>query len=122
MMDPRRLSWFGTPGPLAFILEREGYQVAVADDGPGSPSDIRLRNFSAGFTTKEGGTGLGLAIVKHLVGLMGGEVHAANRPTCAIVRTASSRTPSITCQMSRFRFEESTSVSIMNAELTDPML
>jgi hypothetical protein len=39
-----------------------------------------------------------------------------------IVRMASSRTPSITCQISRFRLEESTSVSIMKAELTDPML
>jgi hypothetical protein len=39
-----------------------------------------------------------------------------------IVRSASSRTPSMTCQMSRPRAETSTSVTIMNAELTDPML
>ena len=39
-----------------------------------------------------------------------------------MVRTASSWTPSITCQMSRSRLEESTRVSIMKAELTDPML
>ena len=46
----------------------------------------------------------------------------ASRRMPGIVRSASSRTPSITCQMSRFRLEESTSVSIMKAELTDPML
>jgi hypothetical protein len=39
-----------------------------------------------------------------------------------IVPSASACTPSMTCQMLRDRFDESTSVIIMNAELTDPML
>jgi hypothetical protein len=39
-----------------------------------------------------------------------------------MVRSASCWTPSITCQMSRFRLDESTRVINMKAEFTDPML
>ncbi len=46
----------------------------------------------------------------------------ASRRIPGMVRTASSRTPSITCQMSRLRLEESTSVTIMLAAFTAPML
>ncbi len=46
-------------------------QVAVADTGPGIPSDIREKVFTPFFTTKSRGTGLGLATAKRLV-----EAHA----------------------------------------------
>lgn len=45
-------------------------RIAVADSGPGIPSDIRDRIFEPFFTTKARGTGIGLATAKRLV-----EVH-----------------------------------------------
>ena len=50
------------------------FDVSIADDGPGIPSDKRERIFEAYYTTKEKGTGLGLATVKHNVELYGGSV------------------------------------------------
>jgi signal transduction histidine kinase len=46
-------------------------QVAVADTGPGIPSDIREKVFTPFFTTKRRGTGLGLPTAKRLI-----EAHA----------------------------------------------
>ncbi len=46
-------------------------QVAVADTGPGIPSDIREKVFTPFFTTKTRGTGLGLPTAKRLI-----EAHA----------------------------------------------
>ncbi|HVB39194.1 MAG TPA: ATP-binding protein [Vicinamibacterales bacterium] len=61
-------------------------QLTVADQGPGIPESDLTRVFERFYrvdksrTEDPGGTGLGLSIVKHLVGLLGGDVRAANRP------------------------------------------
>ena len=65
--------------------------VEVADEGPGIPPADLQRVFERFYRVDKsrarspGGTGLGLAIVKHLVGLLGGQVSAANRPAAGAV-------------------------------------
>jgi PAS domain S-box-containing protein len=41
--------------------------IAIADDGPGIPPDVRARVFEPFFTTKHRGTGLGLPTAKRVV-------------------------------------------------------
>jgi signal transduction histidine kinase len=58
----------------------EQVEVAVADEGPGLPEDVRTRIFDPFFTTKEHGTGLGLTIAHRLIEAYGGRLLADNRP------------------------------------------
>jgi signal transduction histidine kinase len=60
--------------------------VAVADDGPGMPDEVKagLRPF---FTTKSGGLGLGLALALKLVRLHGGSLGLADRAPRGLVVT-----------------------------------
>lgn len=53
--------------------------VAVRDDGPGIPSDIRDRIFNPFFSTKPQGSGLGLAIVRKIVDAHEGRIDVTSR-------------------------------------------
>jgi signal transduction histidine kinase len=44
-----------------------GARVAVADDGPGVPLEMRGQLFEPGASTKTGGWGLGLALARRIV-------------------------------------------------------
>jgi two-component system phosphate regulon sensor histidine kinase PhoR len=67
--------------------------ITVADEGPGIPEADLARIFERFYrvdkarSRESGGTGLGLSIVKHLVGILGGEVKAANRPAGGAIFT-----------------------------------
>ena len=54
--------------------EGDGAAIVVDDDGPGVPTEARMRIFDPYFTTKADGTGLGLAIVKKIVVEAGGRI------------------------------------------------
>ena len=49
-------------------------RIAISDQGPGIPADLREKIFEPFYTTKQKGTGLGLSIVRKNVRQMGGEI------------------------------------------------
>jgi len=50
--------------------------IAVSDNGPGIPEDIRERIFIPFFTTRHGGSGIGLALARQVMIAHGGSIHA----------------------------------------------
>ena len=54
--------------------------VAVRDNGPGIPDDIRPNIFDPFVTTRPNGNGLGLALVAKLIGDHGGLIEVHSRP------------------------------------------
>ena len=52
----------------------DGFQLAVADTGPGIPAEILPKMFEPLFSTKSFGTGLGLPTVKQIVEQHGGSI------------------------------------------------
>jgi signal transduction histidine kinase len=48
--------------------------IAVTDEGPGIPEDVRHRIFDPFFTTKSRGTGLGLPTAKRIIDMHGGTI------------------------------------------------
>jgi signal transduction histidine kinase len=65
---------------LRGVLRDEGFELVVADTGPGLSTEVLNHVFEPFFTTKRRGTGLGLAIVQRIAEAHGGEITAANRP------------------------------------------
>jgi signal transduction histidine kinase len=57
-----------------------GWELEIADSGPGLPGDLRDRIFEPFVTTKATGTGLGLAVVYRVANVHGGAITAANCP------------------------------------------
>jgi two-component system nitrogen regulation sensor histidine kinase GlnL len=54
--------------------------VAIRDNGPGIPEDIRPHLFEAFVTSKPTGNGLGLSLVAKIVGDHGGLIEVDSRP------------------------------------------
>jgi signal transduction histidine kinase len=54
--------------------------LAVEDDGPGVPEDIRGQVFDPFFTTRSDGTGLGLAVVQSVILAHRGRVRLDSPP------------------------------------------
>lgn len=57
-----------------------GFELEVADSGPGLSDEEQRRLFEPFYTTKQHGTGLGLAVVYHVAEAHGGTVTASNCP------------------------------------------
>lgn len=60
--------------------------VAIQDNGPGIPDDLRRHIFDPFVTTKPGGTGLGLPLVAKLIGDHGGVIDLDSRPRRTVFR------------------------------------
>jgi nitrogen fixation/metabolism regulation signal transduction histidine kinase len=77
-------------GKVLVRVRREGTEavLAVWDDGPGVPEEIRELLFRPGVTTKPGGSGLGLALVQQIAKDHGGSVllERESGGTCFVLR------------------------------------
>ncbi len=73
-------------GPITVSLvqaQREGldgWELVVADHGPGLSAEAAKKLFTPFFSTRTGGTGLGLSVAQHIVILHGGSIHAGANP------------------------------------------
>jgi PAS domain S-box-containing protein len=56
------------------VREHECWKVAIADEGPGMPAEVREQVFEPFFTTKHRGTGLGLPIARRIVQAHAGRI------------------------------------------------
>jgi signal transduction histidine kinase len=59
---------------------KQGFELEVADSGPGLNEEEQRRAFEPFYSTKPNGTGLGLAIVYHVAEAHGGTVTVMNCP------------------------------------------
>jgi len=68
------------------IMNRPQVEVAVSDNGPGIPDDVRERLFEPFLTTKPQGTGLGLALTKRIVTAHQGTITVNSFPGGTVFR------------------------------------
>lgn len=68
------------------VSNRPHLEIAVSDNGPGIPDDIRDRIFEPFVTTKSSGTGLGLSITKRIVTAHRGSITFNSYPGGTIFR------------------------------------
>jgi signal transduction histidine kinase len=71
----------GRPGKVRARAEgcaKEGWKIAISDEGTGVPEAVRSKIFEPLYTTKTKGTGLGLAVVANLVRTHGGTISVAS--------------------------------------------
>ena len=61
-------------------------EIAIQDNGPGIPEDLRDHLFDPFVTTKVGGKGLGLALVAKIIGDHGGIIEFDGEPRRTVVR------------------------------------
>lgn len=73
MPDGGELVFTACPG-------RDGFELEIADSGPGLGEEAARRAFEPFFSTKSTGTGLGLAIVERIAEAHGGRAQVANCP------------------------------------------
>lgn len=59
---------------LRVAPDEDVVEIAVEDDGPGIPEDVRASIFDPFYTTKRHGTGLGLAVTRSIVEAHGGTI------------------------------------------------
>ncbi|MDH4320168.1 MAG: cyclic nucleotide-binding domain-containing protein [Desulfobulbaceae bacterium] len=57
----------GDPIAISFTQDRQYAEVAIVDQGPGIPAELREHIFTPRFTTKATGNGLGLASCKQII-------------------------------------------------------
>lgn len=65
---------------LTVTRREQGWQVEVADNGPGVAAADQEKIFTAFYTAKAEGTGLGLLISRKLVESLGGTITVSDRP------------------------------------------
>jgi len=69
----------GASGTVRIGARHEGgWEMTIADDGPGISAEVAARIFEPLFTTKVKGTGLGLAVVRSVVERHGGTIDLAS--------------------------------------------
>jgi PAS domain S-box-containing protein len=76
-------------GHIAVRIDRSNGEcaVAVSDEGPGMPAEVREKVFEPFFTTKHRGTGLGLPIARRVVEAHGGRIDIEVPPSGGTVVT-----------------------------------
>jgi signal transduction histidine kinase len=65
---------------ITACMGARGFELEVADSGPGLSEEVRRRAFEPCFTTKSGGAGMGLAVVRRIAIAHGGDIVATNCP------------------------------------------
>ncbi len=83
LVNAARHTPLGTPVRVVVAGRRDGIDLAVEDEGPGIPDDLKLvlfDSFRQGPEANGGGVGIGLSLVKRFAELHGGHAAAEDRP------------------------------------------
>jgi signal transduction histidine kinase len=83
LVNAARHTPLGTPVLVTVRSHADGIELAVEDEGPGIPDDLKLvlfDSFRQGPGSNSGGVGIGLSLVKRFAELHGGSAIALDRP------------------------------------------